>query len=79
MPPVDDIFGTRTTAVVAAADPTADAIWTTTPAPDVEHNIAAPAPLVVSPVGVPPIATPPILIEPLVVGRPANGPPGPRR
>ena len=77
MPRVADIFGTRTTAIAAAADPTADAVWTAPAAPDVEDRIAAPAPLVVSPVGVPPIATPPIVIAPLVVGRPPTAPPGP--
>ena len=77
MPRVADIFGTRTTAIAAAADPTADAVWTAPAAPDVEDSLAAPAPLVVSPVGVPPIATPPIVIAPLVVGRPPTAPPGP--
>ncbi len=80
MPPqVADIFGTRTTAIAAAADPTGDAVWTTPPAPDVDNDIAAPAPLVVSPVGVPPIALPPIVIAPIVVGRPPTAPPGPPR
>lgn len=74
MPPVADIFGTRTAAVAAAADPTADAVWTATAAPDVEDRIEAPAPLVV-----PPIAMPPIVIPPLVVGRPPTAPPGPPR
>jgi hypothetical protein len=77
MPRVADIFGTRTTAIAAAADPTGDAVWTTPTAPDVEDNIAAPAPLVVSPVAVPPIATPAIVIAPIVVGRPPTAPPGP--
>jgi hypothetical protein len=79
MPRVADIFGTRTTAIAAAADPTADAVWTTPPAPDVDNDIAAPAPLVVSPVGVPPIALPPLVIAPIVVGRPPTVPPGPPR
>jgi hypothetical protein len=77
MPRVADIFGTRTTAIAAAADPTADAVWAAPAAPDVEDSIAAPAPLVVSPVGVPPITTPPIVIAPLAVGRPPTAPPGP--
>jgi hypothetical protein len=72
MPQVADIFGTRTTAIAAAADPTADAVWTAPAAPDVEDSLAAPAPLVV-----PPIAMPPIVIPPLVVGRPPTAPPGP--
>ena len=77
MPRVADIFGTRTTAIAAAADPTGDAVWTTPTAPDVEDNIPAPAPLVVSPVAVPPIALPPLVIAPIVVGRPPTAPPGP--
>ena len=76
MPPVADIFGARTDAIAAAADPTGDAVWTTPTTSDVEDNIAAPAPLVVSPVGVTPIATPPIVIVPIAVGRPPTAPPG---
>lgn len=79
MPPVADIFGARTDAIAAAADPTGDAVWTTPTTPDVEDTIAAAAPLVVSPVGVTPIATPPIVIAPIVVGRPPTAPPGPPR
>jgi hypothetical protein len=74
MPPVADIFGTRTAAVAATADPTADAVWTAPAAPDVDNRIETPAPLVV-----PPIAMPPIVIPPLVVGRPPTAPPGPPR
>ena len=77
MAPVADIFGTRTAAIAAAADPIADAVWTAPAVPDVEDSIAEPAPLVVRPVGVPPIETPPIVIAPLVVGRPTTAPPGP--
>ena len=80
MAPVADIFGTRTAAIAAAADPIADAVWTAPTAPDVEDTIAEPAPLVVRPVGVPPIETPPIviapldMITPLVGGRPPTAP-----
>ncbi len=74
MAPVADIFGTRTAAIAAAADPIADAVWTAPTAPDVEGSIAEPAPLVVRP-----IETPPIVIAPLVVGRPPTAPPGPPR
>jgi hypothetical protein len=83
MAPVADIFGARTAAITAAADPIADAVWTAPAAPDVEDSIGAPAPLVVHPVGVPPIETPPIVIAPLVMvtplvgGRPAAAPPAP--
>ena len=83
MAPVADIFGTRTAAIAAAADPTADEVWTAPTTPDVEDSIAEPAPLVVRPVGVPPIETPPIviapldMITPLVGGRPPTAPPGP--
>jgi hypothetical protein len=74
---VDDIFGTRTTAIAAAADPTADAIWTG-PADSDVGGAAAPAPIVVDPVGVAPIETAPIVIAPLFVGRPVNAPGGPK-
>jgi len=73
---VDDIFGTRTTAIAAAADPTADAIWTG-PADSDVGGAAAPAPIVVDPVGVAPIETAPIVIAPLFVGRPVSAPDAP--
>jgi hypothetical protein len=74
---VDDIFGTRTTAIAAAADPTADAIWTG-PADSAGGAAAAPAAIVVDPVGVAPIETAPIVIAPLFVGRPVNAPGAPK-
>jgi hypothetical protein len=76
MAPVDEIFGERTSAITAAAAPTADAVWPVASAPDVENGTAAPRPIVVDPVGVAPIDTAPIVVPPIVVGRPS--PPAPR-
>ena len=72
MPRVADVFGTRTSAVAATADPTTDAVWTTPPAAGVDNNIAA-MPVVVRPLDLIPIETHPIVIAPLLAGRLPDG------
>lgn len=77
MPQVADIFGTRTGAVAAAADPTADAVWTIPPPAGVENSVAALAPIAVRPLDLIPIETHPIVIAPLLAGRLPDGPSSP--
>jgi hypothetical protein len=72
---VDDIFGAPTTAVAAAADATAEAVWQVPAALEGDSSTAGAAAIVVPPVGVTPIETAPIVIAPLVVGPPLNAPP----
>jgi hypothetical protein len=79
MPRVEDIFGARTSAVTAAADPTADAVWTAPPPAGVESSSAGPAPLVLPPISLIPIETHPIVIVPLLSGRLPNGATSPPR
>lgn len=77
IPPVTDIFGTRTGEVAATADPAANAVWTAPPAPGLQDSIGTLAPLVVRPLDLIPLETRPILIAPLLAGRLPNGPSSP--
>ena len=68
MPHIENVFGTRTADVTAAAERGVEAIW-----PGVDNPSNAVAPLVITPLMPAPIDMPEIVIPPLVIAAPKGG------
>jgi hypothetical protein len=68
MPHIENVFGTRTADVSAAAESGVEAVW-----PSVDNPSNAVAPLVITPLTPTPIDMPEIVIPPLVIAAPKGG------